>query len=227
MHGVKVGLAIIAGTVLAAHGAAAQSNWYIGGSAGALFVPDVSRSTTFTSNGLGLKGPGTNTTTYNPGENLNIALGYRLPMGFRAEAELGYMHFTADTAKPLSTDGTFTALNGNRLSNTSGGDFNRVTGTANVFYDLPVTFAGITPYVGGGAGLFHSSATNAVFLTNSGGTFTEHGSSGTNAVLLGEVGLSYALTPAFSVVPSYRYEYFFGTVIHSANIVKVGLRYAF
>jgi hypothetical protein len=28
-------------------------------------------------------------------------------------------------------------------------------------------------------------------------------------------------------VPAYRYEYFFGTSVHSANIVKIGLRYAF
>lgn len=227
MRNVKTTLTIVAGIVLAAHGAAAQSNWYISGSAGALLVPDVSGSTTIFSSSSKLQGPGTNTATYNPGEALNAALGYRLPMGFRVEAELGYLHYTDDTINPLSTNGAFPAYTGAKLSNPSGGDHDRFTATVNLFYDLPVTFAGITPYVGGGAGYFHGTAADAVFLTSTDRTFTVHGSTGDNALVLGEIGASYALTPKLSLVPAYRYEYFFGTSAHSANILKIGLRYAF
>ncbi len=190
-----------------------------------MFVADYAKSTTFF-NGLGVYGPGTNTSSYNPGGVINTAVGYRLPLGFRAEVELGCSHFNIATIDLLSTNGVFPKLNGSRLSNPSGGSYDRFTAMTNLFYDLPVTFAGITPYLGGGVGCFHGTSTDAAFGTSGGSTFTIRGASGENAVIMGEIGMSYALMPRLSLVPAYRYEYFFGTSIHNANTVKIGLRHA-
>ena len=220
-------LATLGFAILAGHGAAAQSNWYIGASASAAFVADVSRSTTLF-NGSGRQGPGTNTTTFNPGEAIDVALGYRLPFSFRIEADFGYTHYKVDTIDPLSTNGAFPRLNGMRLSNASGGDRNRFTEVVNLFYDLPISYAGLTPYIGGGAGYFHGWATDAVFRTSGGTRFTQRGATGGAALVLGEIGVSCALTPKLSLVPAYRYEYSIGPLVsHGANIVKLGLRYAF
>jgi hypothetical protein len=172
MRRYKFCLAVIAGTVLMARGAAAQGAWYISGSAGAVLPSDYSRSVTVTNFTSGRSGPGTDTTTYTPGESVNAALGYRLPLGFRVEGELGYQHYLTDTTSPLSADGVFPAANGTRLSNPSGGAHDLFTSTANLFYDLPFNFAGITPYIGGGAGYYHVSSTDAVFIDSLGGKLT-------------------------------------------------------
>jgi hypothetical protein len=210
--------------VLTAHGAAAQ--WYVSASAGGVIPMDYTRSVTITSPALGLRGPGTGTTTYNAGEAFNAAIGYSLPMGFRVEGELGLQHFTADLISAASTNGTFPALNGARLTNPSGGEQNLFTATANLFYDLPFSFAGITPYGGGGAGYYEDSSTNAVFLTSQGSTFTARGKETGNAIVLGEVGAAYPLSPSLSLVGSYRYEHMFHSGQNStpagANIVKIG-----
>lgn len=217
--------------MLTAHGAAAQGAWYLSGSAGGVIPMDYSRSVTITNPGLGLSGPGTNTSTYNPGEVINAAIGYRLPMRFRVEGELGFQHFTANTISPNSANGMFPAFTGARLSNPSGGEHDMFTSTANVFYDLPYSFAGIMPYVGGGAGYYQDNFTNAIFFTSQGTKFTSRGRDTGDAIMLGEVGASYPLTPSLSLVGSYRYEYLFHSgqtsTPASANILKLGVRIAF
>ena len=224
-------LAIIAGTVLAAHGAAAQGAWYISGSAGALLPSDNSRSVTISNRRTGVSSPGTNTTTYNPGESFNAALGYILPLGFRVEGELGYQHYLTSTVSPLATNGLFPTDNGSRLTNPSGGGHNLFTATANLFYDLPVTFAGITPYIGAGAGYYHENYATAVFTRSFDSQFTAGGGNDGNAIVLGEVGASYPLSPSLNLTASYRYEHLFrnrssGTEVNG-NILKLGLRYTF
>jgi opacity protein-like surface antigen len=220
--------ALLAGTVLASHAATAQGAWYIGGSAGALFMSDLIRSTSFVNHATGIVVPGTNTSTFNPGEAFNVSLGRNLPFGLRLEAELGYLHYTPDSINPLSTGGALPNLNGTKLTNPTGGDHDRITATLNLFYDLPVSFAGIRPYLGGGVGFYHASATDAVFTMANGAPFTQHGGSGDNALMFGEIGASYPLTPRLSVVPAYRYTEFFAEQGNQgAHIVKIGLRYAF
>lgn len=218
----------IAGLVTISLPAVAQtSNWYVTGSAGALFVGDQSRNTTIY-NGLGQTAAGTNTTTYSPGEAFGVSLGYRLPLGFRAEAEFSYLHYTADTIDPFTASPLFPGLTGATLNNPSGGDHDRYTFTADLFYDLPFRPLGITPYVGGGVGYYRATATDAVFRLPSGPAFTGRGTSGGNAVILAEVGAAVPLTPKLDLVPAYRYEYYFGSnTAHNANIVKIGLRYSF
>ena len=77
--------AVLAGLMFNARNAAADGAWYIGGSAGAVFPMDYSRAITIENFATGAKGPGTNTSTYNPGESANISIGYGLSSGFRIE----------------------------------------------------------------------------------------------------------------------------------------------
>jgi hypothetical protein len=105
----------------------------ISSASGGVIPMDYSRSVTITNPGFGLSGPGTNTSTYNPGEVINAAIGYRLPMRFRVEGELGFQHFTANTISPNNTNGIFPAFTGARLSNPSGGEHDMFTSTANLF----------------------------------------------------------------------------------------------
>src|ERR1700679_2106472 len=95
---------ICCGVIFMAHAAAAQSPWYISGSAGVFLRSDSSRSTTI-SNALGISGPGTDTTAFDPGPTFNLGVGYKLPLGFRVEGEIGYEHYAASSASPFSSNG--------------------------------------------------------------------------------------------------------------------------
>jgi opacity protein-like surface antigen len=209
--------------LLSANSALAQTPFYITGSIGAWQRTDDSRSTTFF-NSRGQTGAGTNTTTFNPGPVVDLGLGYHLPLGFRIEGELGYAHYSTDTASPLGTTRPFASLDGSRLSTTSGGDLSTFTATVNGFYDLPVG-GWIVPYVGAGAGYYHAWGTDSVF----GGRFTQHARTSDNALVLGEVGLSFKVSDTLSVVPAYRFEHLFasGEPGWNVNIFKLGVRYAF
>lgn len=222
-------LVAFAGVMCAAHAASAQSPWYIIGSAGALLRFDASASGTF-SNSRGEKGPGTNTNTYDAGPVVNLGLGYRLPLGFRIEGELGYANYTTASASPLSTNGAFPALNGSRLGLQSGGNHDEYTATINAFYDLPIP-GRLVPYIGTGIGVAHTAATDGHFAGPGGSPrFTENGSSATNAAILAEVGLTIAVSDRWALVPSYRFEHLFVTgnaYPNNANIFKLGVRYSF
>jgi len=209
--------------LLSANSVLAQTPFYITGSIGAWQRTDDSRSTTFF-NSRGQDGAGTNTTTFNPGPVVDLGLGYHLPLGFRVEGALGYAHYSTDTASPLGTTRAFAALDGSRLSTTSGGDLSTFTATVNGFYDLPVA-GRVVPYVGAGVGFYHAWGTDAVFD----GRFTERASTSDNALVLGEVGLSLKISRALSVVPAYRFEHLFasGRPGWNVNIFKLGARYAF
>jgi opacity protein-like surface antigen len=213
--------------VWAAEPAAAQSPWYIEGSAGALWRMDASRSTTCF-NAAGLTGPCNNTATFDPGPVVNLGIGYRLPWGFRVEAEFGYAHYRMDTVSPLSTNGAFPELTGAQLSLLSGGGRDQYSGTVNAFYDLQ-RFGSVTPYIGTGVGVFATNAATAVFTGPGVSQFTSLGGNTTNAGIIAEAGLAIALAPQWDVVPAYRYEYLFtksGAWTNDANIFKLGLRYS-
>lgn len=222
-------LVICAGVLGVVHTAAAQSPWYIIGSAGALLRMDASRSTTFFNNS-GETAPGTNTASYNAGPTVNLGVGYQLPLGFRIEGELGYAYYTAGGVSPQVTNGTVPALNGSRLSLQSGGAYNTYSATVNAFYDLPIP-GRIVPYIGGGIGVAHVNAQTAEFASPSGEpTFKTQGSDMTNAVILGELGAAYKIDPNWSLGPSYRFEHIFTTnnaFANNANIFKLDARYSF
>jgi opacity protein-like surface antigen len=222
-------LVTCAGVLGAAHTAAAQSPWYITGSAGAVLRFDASRSTTF-SNHFGTTAPGTNTATYNAGPVVNLGVGYQLPLGFRIEGELGYEHYTTGSVSPAVTNGALPLLNGSRLTLQSGGGHNTYTGTINGFYDLPIP-GQIVPYVGAGFGVEHTNQQTGYFAGAYGvPRFTMGSSNTTNAVLLGEVGVTFKFNANWSVSPSYRFEHIFTTdnaFPNNANIFKLGVRYTF
>jgi opacity protein-like surface antigen len=220
-------LSLAAAVICTVEPAAAQSPWYIEGSAGALWRMDASRSTTFF-NAEGLTGAGTNTATFDPGPVVNLGIGYRLPLGFRVEAEFGYAHYGLNTVSPLSTDGAFPQLNGGQLSLQSGGGHDQYSGTVNAFYDLQ-RFGSVTPYIGTGVGLFATNAATAIFAGPGVSKFTQLGGHATNAGIIAEAGASIAIAPKWDIVPAYRYQYQVsksGAFSSDANIFKLGLRYS-
>jgi opacity protein-like surface antigen len=210
------------------HAASAQSGLYIGGSTGALLREDSSRVTTIFNN-VGLTSPGTDTTRYDPGPQVNIALGYRLPFGFRIEGELGYANYQTDSTAPLSIGGVFPQLNGSFLPHVSGGDHNLMTASANAFYDVRIS-DWFQPYIGGGFGYFHGTASDGRFAMSNGALFTQLGKTADGPLVLAEVGLSLRIDPSWWVVPAYRFEHLFvpgaGPDVN-AHVLKLGLRYTF
>ena len=88
---------------------------------------------------LGTTGPGVSAVTYDPGYALNLGVGYKLPGGFRTEIEAAYWRYYAASVSPLSTNGAFPLLNGNRLDLVSGGARDQYSATVNAFYDLPLS----------------------------------------------------------------------------------------
>ena len=203
-------------------------NWYVSGSVGAFLRADASRNTTLF-NTSGATGPGTSSYGADPGPVVNWALGYKLPLGFRIEGELGYAHYNASYVSPISLDGTFPNLVGNRLNLVSGGARDDYTGTVNALYDLPVSWA-LRPYVGIGVGVLHGVNQTAIYAGPGVPKFTGGGGTATNAVVLGEIGATYTIDRHWAVVPSYRFEHVFvagSAVPFNANILKIGIRYSF
>ncbi|MFZ0423111.1 MAG: hypothetical protein WAL80_09575 [Xanthobacteraceae bacterium] len=207
-----------------------QSPWYIEGSGGLDWRMDASRSTTFFSLvGPPVSTPGTNTIAFDPGYNLGLGVGYKLPWGFRAEIEGNYSHYTVSSLSPLSTNGAFPALNGSRLNVQSGGARDEYGGTVNAYYDLPMSVSYV-PYIGVGGGLETINA-ETVTVAGPGGVphFTEFGGNATDAIILAEVGMTIALNEKWSVVPSYRFQHVFlnsAAFPDNANIFKLGIRYS-
>ena len=120
-------------------------------------------------------GPGTNTLTFDPGYAVNFGIGYKLPLGFRIEAERGYAHYSLASVSPLSTNGAFPALNGNRFTLQSGGGRDQYSAVLNAFYDLPIS-GWLVPYIGAGAGVNTTYAQTSTFVGPGGGPrFTEVG----------------------------------------------------
>jgi opacity protein-like surface antigen len=234
-----VGWALLAGAsaICAAHTAAAQSatqsategNWYVEGSAGALFRMDASRNVTFTNVNTGVTTPGTSNLTFSPGFVGNLGLGYRLPFGVRIEAELGYAHYSANAAYPVTPGAAL--FNGRGLGVQSGGNFDQGTATANAFYDVPIP-GRVTPYIGGGFGAALTGYQGSVFSSTTGTSttgLTSPGSTIVYPVILGELGLNIAVAANWTVVPSYRFEHVFtpsGAFTNNQNIFKLGVRYS-
>ncbi|HEV7910239.1 MAG TPA: outer membrane beta-barrel protein [Methylocella sp.] len=222
--------AIFAGFVLTCLGGAAghaESPWYLSGSVGGYFREGDSGPVTITNHII--TAPGTLKESYDPGIIANLALGYRLPARFRVELEAGYAEYQAATVNPSSAP--FPTLRGQDFNRQSGGQSRRDMGTVNVFYDLPIA-GQFVPYVGGGIGGEHGELTRAVFADANGNRFDQSGGESTRGVAVVEGGVTITLSPAFAVVPAYRYLRIFGggagfNASEAAHIVKLGLRYSF
>jgi outer membrane autotransporter protein len=182
---------------------AANAQFYVSGSAGYSQERDVDFSAT------GLSGK----FEFDPGPAFNVAAGYKLPIGLRLEGELGYLRSSFDKASANGIDVPIS------------GDIDAFTATANAFYDIN-TGTAFTPYIGGGVGIAHQSASGVTVA----GTPVSVGDATDFAWLL-EGGVSYAFTKSLSVVPSYRFMQIQdggnGSDNSSFHIFKIGLRYAF
>lgn len=82
--------------------------------------------------------------SFDPGYFLGTAVGYRICDDFRAEAEFGYRNNHLKRVK--------FGYNNESLSFKIGGHAETFSGMANVYYDVPVCFYSIRPYVGAGIG---------------------------------------------------------------------------
>ena len=184
---------------------AANAQFYVSGSAGYLQERDLD----VTSGGT------TGTFEFDPGAAINLAVGYKLPVGLRLEGELGYARSSLDKLKVGGTSVPFT------------GDIDIFTATANAFYDFN-TGTAFTPYVGGGIGVAHQDV-GTVTAPTLGVAFA--GGDSTDFVWLIEAGVSYALNRNFSIVPAYRFMQIqdggSGADDSSFHVFKIGLRYSF
>lgn len=206
--------------------ARAESPWYVSGSLGGYFREDSSGVETITNHVI--TAPGIVTDTFDPGILANAALGYRLPAGFRLEAEAGYASYQAATTNPNSAP--FPTLRGQQFNRQTGGGRTVFMGTLNVFYDLPFT-GRFVPYLGGGLGGAHTEAQHTRFVDSEGNGFTESSGEATRGVALVEGGVNISLSSHLALVPAYRYLLFFTDQSsrgdEAAHIVKLGLRYSF
>jgi opacity protein-like surface antigen len=220
-------LATLAGTMLFAGESRATGAWYVSGSAGGYFREDTTASTTI-GNGNGGAAAGTVARTFDPGFVLNLAGGYRWPIGLRSEVELGYAQYSTTSVTPMVP--VFANVNGVTFNHATGSNLHRMMATANLFYDLPIG-GRFVPYVGAGLGAIHVQAATISFTNSAGGTFTSRLGAGNDGVALAEVGVTIAITDGLSIVPAYRYIHEFGGVANNgaevAHVLKVGMRYAF
>ena len=193
----------------------AEGNRYLTASIGGV-IPQDRTTTTTTSVPTGVSGTGTTiltplvtnaTTVDDPGLFVSAGAGYRLPAGFRVQAEFSYMRFATDHLDITQQLGAGAPVSG-RLNAASGGMHNRYLGTLETFYDLPLA-GPLTPYVGLGVGVFHGDASDVIVVDGLGGHHSLRGGSATGAQVMAEFGLSYALAPGWSLGPAYRYVHEF------------------
>src|SRR6185437_2329014 len=147
--------------------ARAQGRWYVSGSLGAYLREDWSGVINISEGGVVT--PGVTSTSYDPGLVRDLALGYRLPAGFRLELEAGYIEYQPSQVRVERS--TFSNLNGETFHQVSGGDNQRYLGTINLFYDFPVS-GHVVPYFGGGLGAAQANSVRTNYVDASGTRFT-------------------------------------------------------
>ncbi len=228
MRRIAMGLLAYASLICAAHTAEAQNQWYIEGSAGTQLRMDATRPGTIR-NSAGASAPGSDTASFDPGFVGNLGVGYKFPIGIRAEGEIGYAHYSEATSSPVSYGPAFPFFNGSRLFLQSGGGVDQGSATANAFYDLPVPW-GFIPYIGGGFGAVFTGMQGGTYASSNGTVhLTQGGSSVVYPAILGEVGLSIVANAHWAIVPSYRFEHVFtagNAFPNDSNIFKLGVRYS-
>lgn len=153
----------------------------------------------------------------NPGYAIWAALGYRFGNGFRAEVELGYGRIEAESVSFLG------------VSVPVDGTTDLFSGTINGFYDFNVGGV-VTPYIGGGVGVLHSSV-DEVTATVGSTTITAEGDDSTDLTAFAEAGVAVSVAQQLELVPAYRFQWVNngedGFDDDMAHVVKVGLRYTF
>jgi len=225
MRRLSVALAAIASLVGIVHAAHADGPWYVSASVGVLQREsnDAPSRITFAS---GAVIPIERHRSFDPGFIANVAIGRRLPAGFRVEGEFGYAYFKSDkiniTSAPPAFNGDF--------QTSGGGDNNRYMLTINAFYDLPLGWR-VTPYVGIGGGAAHTRESSSVLRNAAGVALRRNASSGEHAVVLAEAGVTIPLSASWELVPAYRYLRLIDADERGGDeadhVFKLGLRYSF
>jgi opacity protein-like surface antigen len=224
--------ATIAAGVSLASSAKADSPWYVSADFGGYFRQPVSVGTTFGKiDDPSVKATGVQTRDFNRGVTGQLAIGYRLTRRLRLEAELGEAVYTDSKIFPYTTDPNFPRLNGSEWDRASGLTEQRFSGAVNVDYDFPLPH-GVTPYVGLGVGAWASRVATGTYeqvggIFNTETPFLSKGASATAGFGQVEAGVAYRITRNWSVVPAYRFVRSFREAGDTANVAKVGLRYAF
>ena len=183
------------------HGKMNIGDFYISASAGVIVPEDI--TTTVSGSIANSASSGSGKYTFTAGPSINASVGYHLSNYLAAEAEIGYSVFWFKSLSGSLTVGTNSATGSIGVD----GNVDNVTGFANaIFTPLGRTgFWGVTPYVGGGLGLAHTSREINSFTVN-GTTYavTEH-RSGTNLAADAILGFDYAASDKFSFGGRYRY----------------------
>lgn len=159
-----------------------KPGFYVGMSAGANIPADTEGTVT-----------GTKVTLeYDPGYTLGLAAGYRFGRNWRAEADFSYArHNPASFRFPGATA---------RIN----ADVDVYSATVGLYYDLRL--GEFAPYIGGGGGVAHQSS-GTITATVAGVTATAPGADSTDPTAFGEVGIGWALSDRFELVPSYRFQW--------------------
>lgn len=206
-------LGVVAVTTLIATPATAQQmtpGGYIMLNAGAMWLRDVDAD---------IGGGFTATGEFKTGFHLAGGAGYRLGNGLRIEGELSYGKAGFDKISVGGITGTLSGVKADVLSM-----------TVNAFYDID-TGTNFRPYIGGGVGMTRWSQSDGTLTVPGVGAAAVDKSHGTDLTLLGEVGVSIAVSPQLEIVPAYRFQWINhggdGTDSDAAHIAKVGLRYNF
>jgi OOP family OmpA-OmpF porin len=163
----------------AAHAQETGNNWYGTIGAGVLVLNDQH----VTSGNIAATGE------YNTGYAIQGSVGYAFTNNLRTELELGY----ADSSiKDIKVSGSTFGVSGAGLS--------LYQAHAAAFYDF--NKGGISPYVGAGLGLTHSTVGAA---SAAGATIPK--SSDTNFSMFGEAGVAFPISQTVAIVPSARYAW--------------------
>jgi opacity protein-like surface antigen len=182
-NALRWGVAVVAMLVMAPVAASAES-FYAALRVGPGFTQD-------TLDGMfGLE----DTTQYKTGVTLGAAVGYVLPLGFRAEGEFGFLHI------PVKSEGGVG----------ESGYINNYLLMANGYYDLKLAVLGpFKPYVGFGLGVARVNILQDIFR-ESVGRNVHVNTPRTSFAYQARAGLAFELTRAWDLTAGYRFVHING-----------------
>jgi opacity protein-like surface antigen len=129
------------------------------------------------------------------GESIGGVIGFTMPSGFRAEAEIVQRRDARDPMRMSGVNGLgAVGANANALSSVTSS-----SGMVNSYFDLPLGFGSIVPYVGAGIGAARLSPDAA------GNSFTVTEDSELALAYQGMLGVSFHFTPRAALTLGYRY----------------------
>lgn len=238
-----VGVGACAAVVAFCASSAWASDYYVSGALGGVFrspyTTTVSQPTDSHGNQVFVNGQPApfvehDHTNYQPGMEVDVALGRRFSLGdhgaLRAEAELSFRDYQVGTTMATPVTGApFTVTGSASIKTTSGLHEQRYAETANLFYDFTL-FRGFTPYLGAGVGYQEGVQTSGERqrTSSSGDVTIVHGASShsDDGTWLAEAGVALPLTSRLSLAPAYRFSQAFNART-PVNLVRVALRYSF